>query len=206
MNKILTSEKDVALMRRPAKRVKNPQSTDVILAIQSMKRSLLAWENFYGRRAEGLAAPQIGIPMRLVILRNTDDVPPRDPNHVLRSEDVCRTEHEYLAACEKRKAWVKRYGSMYDPFHVLINPRILIEEGSQESVEGCLSLPGQTYKVIRPSYIGFDFVYPNGKRSAKLSVKDHSAAVLKHEIDHLDGILLPDVASEKCIGEEVHVV
>jgi peptide deformylase len=74
---------------------------------------------------------------------------------------------------------------------VLINPVIVEKEGTEESDEGCLSIPG---------YL------PIIKRSAKVTVKGQNreckpiqleadgllARALQHEIDHLDGLLIID--------------
>ena len=79
MNRILTYPQDAALLRRKAKRVKNPQETKVILAVQAMKRLADEWEQQNpGRVCAGLAATQINVPLRIVIVRNQSDNPKSD--------------------------------------------------------------------------------------------------------------------------------
>lgn len=76
MNRILTYPEDEAKLRRKAKRVKNPQSTEVILCIQAMMRLADQWEmDNAPYKCAGLAAPQIGVPLRIVIIRNTTETP-----------------------------------------------------------------------------------------------------------------------------------
>ena len=67
-----------------------------------------------------------------------------------------------------------------DPEHnyVFINPEILEKEGEQDSMEGCLSVPG---------YIGHD---------------GFAATCICHEYDHLDGILYTDRSDNVMTNEE----
>lgn len=77
---------DALKLARKAKRVKNVQSTEVILGIQRMKRAAVAWEHETGRRCEGLAAPQIGWNARVIILRASDAQEPKNPRGFTPSE------------------------------------------------------------------------------------------------------------------------
>jgi peptide deformylase len=75
--------------------------------------------------------------------------------------------------------------------HILINPVIIHREGLETDVEGCLSLPGMTDKVDRPTKVRVKAVDLNGQ-PFELSAEDWLARALCHEIDHLDGILFVD--------------
>ncbi len=71
---------------------------------------------------------------------------------------------------------------------VLINPRIVEQEGAQREEEGCLSLPGFAEQVTRSSRVlveGLD----RERAAVRLEGRDLLARVLQHEIDHLDGTL-----------------
>lgn len=70
----------------------------------------------------------------------------------------------------------------------LINPEIVGIEGNQISVEGCLSIPGYIIIVDRPQKLVVKAYDRNGKKFS-LTVSGFSAAVVSHEIDHLNGIL-----------------
>jgi len=70
----------------------------------------------------------------------------------------------------------------------LINPVILETEGTQEEIEGCLSIPGVLGVVRRPARVVVEAL----NREAKLRKVEGTellARALCHEIDHLDGVL-----------------
>ena len=75
--------------------------------------------------------------------------------------------------------------------HVLINPEIVHREGLETEVEGCLSLPGMTDKVDRPSAIRLKALDLSGQ-PIELQAEGWLARALCHELDHLDGILFVD--------------
>jgi peptide deformylase len=76
--------------------------------------------------------------------------------------------------------------------HVLINPRIVCQEGEILSEnEGCLSVPDYRSDVVRFSQIQVQGVDRDGK-PLSLDAEGYLAIVLQHEIDHLQGILFID--------------
>ena len=77
----------------------------------------------------------------------------------------------------------------------LINPVIIKQKGEQVCREGCLSVPGVTGDVIRPKEVVVEALDENGK-PIKIKAKDLLAICLSHEIDHLDGVLFIDKATE----------
>lgn len=104
----------------------------------------------------GLAAPQVGILKRLVVIDLT-------------AED----------------------GDVYK----LVNPVIVKSKGEQICREGCLSVPGMLGDVIRPKEIVVEALNEKGQK-IKIKAQDLLAIVLCHEIDHLDGVLFIDKATE----------
>lgn len=104
----------------------------------------------------GLAAPQIGILKRLIVID-------------LSAED----------------------GEVYK----LINPVIVKSKGEQVCREGCLSVPGMLGDVIRPKEVIVEALDVKGNK-VKIKATDLLAIVLCHEIDHLDGVLFIDKATE----------
>lgn len=104
----------------------------------------------------GLAAPQIGILKRLVVID-------------LSEED----------------------GEIYK----LINPVIVKSKGEQICREGCLSVPNVLGDVVRPKEVLVEALNEKGEK-IKIKAKDLLAVVLSHEIDHLDGVLFVDKATE----------
>lgn len=109
----------------------------------------------------GLAAPQIGKSLRLVVIEYTKS--------------------------EEEDAKPKKY--------VLVNPKIV--EESEERVtdlEGCLSLPGLAGEVERSTAITVKAQNRYGK-PVKYQVDGWLARIFQHEMDHLDGVLYIDRAT-----------
>ena len=78
-----------------------------------------------------------------------------------------------------------------DEPHVFINPEITAREGSEESEEGCLSIPGVYEKVRRAERVGVRALGRDGE-PFELEADGLLAVCVQHEIDHLDGRLFID--------------
>jgi peptide deformylase len=81
----------------------------------------------------------------------------------------------------------------------MANPTILESAHAGEFLEGCLSLPGITVKVMRPERIrvcGYDV---HGRRRS-FGATGLWARVIQHELDHLNGVLICDYGrpAERC--------
>jgi peptide deformylase len=77
------------------------------------------------------------------------------------------------------------------PMTVLINPVIEhLSEQTEESWEGCLSIPGMRGLVPRYSKIRYTGIDQFGNDIDR-EVEGFHAVVVQHECDHLDGILYP---------------
>ena len=87
-------------------------------------------------------------------------------------------------------------------FFELINPKIVSSCGSQESIEGCLSVKDNNGLVMRPKTVTVEF-YNRFGSLIKLTVSDFLATVFCHEIDHLSGILFTDKAKELYKKDEI---
>ena len=82
---------------------------------------------------------------------------------------------------------------------MMINPEIL--EHSEEKnidVEGCLSVPGEQWKVARWNMIKLRYTDEKGKIQTVI-YDDLRSRVVQHEIDHLDGILYTDKLENESI-------
>lgn len=84
----------------------------------------------------------------------------------------------------------------------LINPVILEQEGEQEEVEGCLSVPGVHGIVVRPHRVVVEALDRNGILQ-RYEGTDLLARAFCHEIDHLDGILFNTKAVRFITDEEL---
>jgi len=117
----------------------------------------------------GLAAPQLGIPLRVVLIQ--------DPPQYL-----TRVPEERLAELER---------SPVEPY-VLINPEIeRIGDERRTFFEGCLSVDGYCALVERSRTVRVRWLDPDGGRHQEVRHGWH-ARILQHEVDHLDGILYVD--------------
>lgn len=76
----------------------------------------------------------------------------------------------------------------------LINPEIVYAEGSEVATEACLSIPGYVGDVERSYKIKVAALNPEGHR-VWVEAEGFWARCLQHEIDHLDGILYTDKAT-----------
>jgi peptide deformylase len=111
----------------------------------------------------GLAAPQIGVSLRVVIF-GTDDPAARNPRYP-DQDPVPRT--------------------------VLINPVLTaLSDEMEEGWEGCLSVPGLRAVVPRYRRLQYAGLDAQGKTIDRV-VEGFHARVVQHECDHLDGILYP---------------
>ncbi|MCE7980962.1 MAG: peptide deformylase [Caldilinea sp. CFX5] len=77
----------------------------------------------------------------------------------------------------------------------LINPEVIRSKGSEVGQEGCLSIPGLAADVDRATYILIRAQDRNG-REYRLKAYDWLARVFQHEIDHLQGVLMTDKATQ----------
>lgn len=79
-------------------------------------------------------------------------------------------------------------GEREDEKLVLINPEVLLQEGSQTGEEGCLSIPGFREPVTRAKKVRVRAKNAAGE-TVELEGEELLARAFQHEIDHLNGIL-----------------
>ncbi len=78
----------------------------------------------------------------------------------------------------------------------LINPRIIATAGTQESEEGCLSIPNEWGMTRRPMYVTARALNRDGEE-IEIKAQGLLAKAICHELDHLDGILYTDKVIKK---------
>ncbi|MBQ8280546.1 MAG: peptide deformylase [Roseburia sp.] len=71
---------------------------------------------------------------------------------------------------------------------VMINPRIVAQDGEQTGDEGCLSVPGKAGCVTRPNYVMARF-FDEEMNECEVEGEGLLARAICHELDHLDGHL-----------------
>jgi peptide deformylase len=117
----------------------------------------------------GLAAPQVGLPIKLVVIED------REQYHA-------QVAPARLQERERQPV----------PFHVLVNPRIVFADSSSvEFFEGCLSVDGFSALVPRVRAVKVEYLDEKAVERV-VEASGWYARILQHEIDHLQGILYLD--------------
>ena len=128
------------------------------------------WETMYAAKGVGLAAPQIGLSIRLFVI---------DATPFLDDENMDDFELNSIKNFKK----------------VFINPKIINENGSLwEFNEGCLSIPEIREDVSRRSKIKIEY-FDENFQFHKQELSGLAARVVQHEYDHIEGILFTDHVS-----------
>lgn len=73
----------------------------------------------------------------------------------------------------------------------LVNPRIVESDGEWAFDEGCLSVPGLAFEIIRPKTVHLTGRDLDGNE-VSIEADELLARLFQHELDHLDGVLLLD--------------
>ncbi len=73
----------------------------------------------------------------------------------------------------------------------LVNPEIVDSDGEWTFEEGCLSVPGLSFEIIRPKEVHLVGRDLNGNE-VSIEADELLARLFQHELDHLDGVLLLD--------------
>ncbi len=124
----------------------------------------------------GLAAPQLGISLRVVIIEDLT-VTPGDPAQVARELQTV-------------------------PLTVLINPEVRAQSVEQTLFyEGCLSIPGYQAAVKRPFSVDITHDDMHGNQQVS-HFAGWPARIVQHEIDHLNGHLYIDKSNTRSISHD----
>nr|WP_294938542.1 peptide deformylase [uncultured Flavobacterium sp.] len=125
------------------------------------------YDTMYNAFGVGLAAPQVGLAIRLFIV---DTEPFSD------SDDLSKEEQEKLHGFKK----------------TFINAKILKEEGEEWGFnEGCLSIPDVREDVFRHETITIEYYDEDFNKHTDV-YDGLIARVIQHEYDHIEGILFTD--------------
>ena len=142
----------------PANPVPDPRAPEIHRLVNDMVETMI------DANGAGLAAPQVHMPLRVVVFQAPGE---RTDPGLLEDE---RFDHTA-------------------PLTVLINPEIAVMDPTPEGGwEGCLSVPGLRGWVERPAHIRYRGLGLDGKLIERVARGFH-ARVVQHECDHLDGRL-----------------
>jgi peptide deformylase len=123
----------------------------------------------------GLAAPQVGVPERLIVVEYAE--PPEDDDSSPETEDPTPRPE------------------VKPRLYVIANPVILKNSSEMVlGVEGCLSIPGLVGEVERYAGIQVNGLNRRGQ-PIKIKAEGWLARIFQHEIDHVNGIVFPDRAT-----------
>ena len=84
----------------------------------------------------------------------------------------------------------------------LVNPEIIAQQGEQDGLEGCLSVPGLWGFVKRPAWVKVKALDRNGKEF-EVEGTEITARCFCHELAHLDGHLYTELAGKLYNSEEL---
>ena len=125
------------------------------------------WETMYAAHGVGLAAPQIGLSIRLFLV---------DAAPFSEDEELAPEEAAFLKTFKK----------------VFINPEIVEETGESWNFnEGCLSIPDVREDVSRKEHVLLRY-YDEYFKAHEIRLSGMAARVVQHEYDHIDGVLFTD--------------
>ena len=128
------------------------------------------YESMYGAHGVGLAAPQVGLSIRLFLV---DTSPFAD-------DDEYSVEEQ-----EKLKRFKRTF----------INAKIIEQTGEEWAFnEGCLSIPNVREEVLRQPVIKVEYQDENFKSHTE-TFDGLIARVIQHEYDHIEGVLFTDKVS-----------
>jgi peptide deformylase len=74
---------------------------------------------------------------------------------------------------------------------VLVNPRIVESDGEWAYHEGCLSIPGLSFEIVRPKVVHLVGLDLDGNE-VSIEADELTARLFQHELDHLDGVLMTE--------------
>ena len=128
------------------------------------------YDTMYNACGVGLAAPQIGLAIRMFVI---------DTEPFSESEDLSKEEQEQLKGFKQ----------------TFINAKMLLEEGKEWTFnEGCLSIPDVREDVVRHEKITIEYLDENFVKKTE-TYDGLIARVIQHEYDHIEGILFTDKIS-----------
>ena len=175
---------DIARMGNPIlRRRADPVPDPTAPAVRRLIADMLETMEFAG--GTGLAAPQVHVPLRLVIFyvdgeRAAEEDPAHPADHAV--------DHAADAANNGGGSLAENGGV---PLTVLINPEIqVVDPTPLLGPEACLSLPGLAGDVPRATAVRYRGLGLDGAEILREASGFH-ARVVQHECDHLDGILYP---------------
>ena len=128
------------------------------------------WETMYQATGVGIAAPQVGVSIRLFII---------DASPFAEDDELEPEEQESLKDFKK----------------VFINAKIVEEQGEEWAFnEGCLSIPDVREDVFRQEQVTIEYYDEQWNKHTE-TLNGLAARIVQHEYDHIEGVLFTDKLS-----------
>lgn len=157
------------ILKQHAAEVQDPTAPEVRRLVVDMI------ETMRDANGTGLAAPQVHMPLRVVVFFVNE----------------ARAARENAGDEQDSEDLDADSGDDGVPLTVLINPKLeFLSEEQSLGWEGCLSVPGLAGQVPRYTALRYSAFDLEGQRFERVA-KGFHARVVQHECDHLDGILYP---------------
>ncbi len=151
------------VLRKVAKEI-DKDYTDLKKLIENMR------DTMKNAKGVGLAAPQIGRPIRLFLV---------DTSPFADDDELSADEQEFLRSFNK----------------VFINAKMISETGDAWAFsEGCLSIPNINEDVFRQETLTIEYLDENFEKHVE-TISGLAARVVQHEYDHIEGKLFTDKLS-----------
>ena len=156
---------DAPILRTPTPRMGPKLTKTESRAIADMTKTLESISD-----ALAIAAPQVGIPLRIFVIRSKSDID---------------------AVIDPTIVWT----SISDPTEIILGPGNAPVPRVTSYWERCLSFPDQEFLIDRPYIVTIRFRNVRGVER-KMSYQAWPGRVILHEMAHLDGLVLPERAEQ----------
>jgi len=164
--KILQKENKALRNKAKPVSVEKIKSSEIQEVIKNMKKAMQTQDD-----AVGIAAPQIGVPLRIFVVSGK-------------------------AFIEIKEGETDKEPAPLPPDMVFINPEIIKKSRKEVKVEeGCLSVRWWYGKVKRATKTTISAYDEHGKKFTR-GASGLLAQIFQHEVDHLEGILFTDKATD----------
>ncbi len=174
----------ITKLGHPVLRAKAGEITEIDDALRRFAGDML--ETMYAHDGCGLAANQVGVTRRLIVL---DVREAKKRPSVLRIDGKSRPVHKHMPM-------------------VLVNPEIEFGPERETGTEACLSIPGVHGEVDRARVVRARARDLDGN-PVEFEAEGLLSRALQHEVDHLDGILFIDrldAAERRRVADELHAM
>ncbi|XP_025677871.1 peptide deformylase 1A, chloroplastic/mitochondrial isoform X1 [Arachis hypogaea] len=140
----------------------------------------------------GLAAPQIGVPLRIIVLEDTTEYIGYAPKEEVKAQDRRPFDLLVCAYAGEKKKSIEHQINKFFLRQVILNPKLLKKSNKTALFfEGCLSVDGFRALVERHLDVEVTGLDRYGE-PIKVTASGWQARILQHECDHLEGTLYVD--------------